>query len=142
MCLKIHHQEWVNIANTLFKFLYQVFPGTSAQCKRQLLRAARIGELDTVQKLVGDTKTAQVLCNSARMDAPCTAHILLVLHVYKTSTVTWLPYIDSNHGDFYMFWYACTHGIHICLCYCGNVCTRLSCNIYGDLHYHTHTSVL
>ena len=71
MCLKIHHQEWVNIANTLFRFLYQVFPGTSAHCKRQLLRAARIGELDTVQKLVGDTKTAQVLCNSARMDDPC-----------------------------------------------------------------------
>jgi ankyrin repeat protein len=37
-------------ANT--RFLYQVFPGTSAQCRRQLLRAARIGELDTVKKLL------------------------------------------------------------------------------------------
>ena len=50
--------------NAHFRFLYQVFPGTSAQCKRQLLRAARIGELDTVKKLVGDTETAQVLCNT------------------------------------------------------------------------------
>ena len=81
--------------NTHFRFLYQVFPGTSAQCKRQLLRAARIGELDTVQTLVGDTETAQVLCNSARMNAPytvsqgsCSPGDAYSMHY----TLPWLPY--------------------------------------------------
>ena len=81
--------------NTHFRFLYQVFPGTSAQCKRQLLRAARIGELDTVQKLVGDTETAQILCNSARMDAPCTVSqgSCSPGDAYNMHyTLSWLPY--------------------------------------------------
>lgn len=33
-------------------FLYQVFPGTTLQCQRLLFKAAKTGELDTVQKLV------------------------------------------------------------------------------------------
>ncbi|KAL9965899.1 hypothetical protein ACROYT_G029757 [Oculina patagonica] len=33
-------------------FLYQIFPGTTLQCQRLLFKAAKTGELDTVQKLV------------------------------------------------------------------------------------------
>ncbi|CAH3191429.1 unnamed protein product [Porites evermanni] len=32
-------------------FLYQIFPGTTLQCQRLLFKAAKTGELDTVQKL-------------------------------------------------------------------------------------------
>ena len=35
-----------------FRFLYQIFPGTTLQCQRLLFKAAKTGELDTVQKLV------------------------------------------------------------------------------------------
>ena len=41
-----------------FRFLYQVFPGTTLQCQRLLFKAAKTGELDTVQKLVS-TSTMQ-----------------------------------------------------------------------------------
>ena len=35
------------------RFLYQVFPGTTCQCERLLLRASKVGEVTTVEKLVG-----------------------------------------------------------------------------------------
>ena len=35
------------------RFLYQVFPGTTSQCERLLLRASKVGEITTVEKLVG-----------------------------------------------------------------------------------------
>ena len=34
------------------RFLYQVFPGTTSQCERLLMRASRVGEITTVEKLV------------------------------------------------------------------------------------------
>lgn len=40
------------IFNILLRFLYQIFPGTTLQCQRLLFKAAKTGELDTVQKLV------------------------------------------------------------------------------------------
>lgn len=40
------------IFNFLLRFLYQIFPGTTLQCQRLLFKAAKTGELDTVQKLV------------------------------------------------------------------------------------------
>lgn len=47
------YTDWVILLRlSPCSFLYQVFPGTTAQCTRQLLRAARTGEHDTVQKLV------------------------------------------------------------------------------------------
>jgi hypothetical protein len=34
------------------RFLYQVFPGTTNQCERLLLRASLSGDLTTIRKLV------------------------------------------------------------------------------------------
>ena len=35
-----------------FRFMYQVFPGTPKQSQRLLREAAKIGDLETVEKLV------------------------------------------------------------------------------------------
>ena len=36
----------------VYRFLYQVFPGTPRQCERLLRQAARTGDLKTAEKLV------------------------------------------------------------------------------------------
>jgi ankyrin repeat protein len=58
-------------ANT--QFLYQVFPGTSSQCRRQLLRAARAGELDTVKKLLLFFKSDEAFVNGRDTETGNTA---------------------------------------------------------------------
>lgn len=42
----------VYLCAIFYRFLYQIFPGTTLQCQRLLFKAAKTGELDTVQKLV------------------------------------------------------------------------------------------
>ena len=42
----------VYLCTIFYRFLYQIFPGTTLQCQRLLFKAAKTGELDTVQKLV------------------------------------------------------------------------------------------
>ncbi len=51
MCIRTYHLP-PYCTHVWCRFLYQVFPGTTSQCQRLLLRAARTGEITTVQKLV------------------------------------------------------------------------------------------
>ncbi|XP_065056315.1 uncharacterized protein LOC135684610 [Rhopilema esculentum] len=46
------------------KFLYQVFPGNSMQCQRLLYKAAKNGELESVQKLVAFFEKSHNFVNS------------------------------------------------------------------------------
>ncbi|EDV28638.1 uncharacterized protein TRIADDRAFT_51756 [Trichoplax adhaerens] len=90
------------------KFVYQVFPGNTLICERLYHRAAKMGELDTIKKLVIFFKKAESFVNSREKRSGNTALHLACKHGHKDVVIYLLECganinALNNHGNTALF---------------------------------------